>query len=107
MTSYRKNEFDAPDLKSWFDVCRLNLWSQTRYGIRLLSPLAGTKLGKDGSIGANVITPSAIKSEAVAFYKSYMDMGWHEGGMAFEQFKSEVAAEIATENANRANLYLR
>lgn len=106
VTSYRKNEFDAADLKSWFDVCRLNLWSQTRYGIRLMgAKLAGTKLGKDGSIGANVITPSAIKSEAVAFYKSYMDMGWYEGGTAFEQFKSEVAAEIAAENANRANLY--
>ncbi|WP_051278458.1 hypothetical protein [Solimonas flava] len=106
VTSYRTNDYGAPDLRSWFDVCRVNLWAQTRYGIRLLGvKLGGTKLGQNGSTGKNVITPSTLNSEAIAFYKLYIDEGWYEGGAAFEKFKAEVSSEIDTENPNRANLY--
>lgn len=102
-TSYRKNSAGVTD-RSRFDVCHTRIWAQTRFGLRLwFNKFSKFKLGKDGSLGARVMTPSLARSQYIAFYKSYVDQGWFEGGIAFETFKQQVAAQISSTDANRLN----
>lgn len=106
VTSYRKNDQGVEDL-SRFSVCHTRLWAQTVFGIAVYftTKYPNSKLGQNGSQGANVVTPNQLKSDQVSFYKKYIDQGWFEGGAAFEKFKQEAFAEIESTNANRANLY--
>ncbi len=104
-STYRLNSFGVED-KSQFDVIPFRLWAQTRFTLRQLftGKYARYKLGRDGSRGPNVMTPSLATSECVAMYSSFIDLGWYEGGTAFEQFKREVQAEIASDDPNRLNI---
>jgi len=104
-TSYRRNAYNVLD-ETRFDVCHERIWAQTRYSLRQVftSQYGRYKLGKDGSIGPNVMTPALSVSVAITLYKQFMEQGWFEGGAAFEQFKRDVKAEIPAGNPNRLNL---
>ncbi len=104
-TSYRKNSYNLPD-KTRFDVCHERLWAQTRFSwrSRMATKYPRHKLGKNGSRGPNVMTPSLGESEAIAMYTEFIDRGWYEGGAAFAQFKKDVRAVISSEDPNRLNL---
>lgn len=103
-TTYRTNAFGVPD-RSRFDICHTRLWAQTRFGLRsrFSTKYAQYKLGKNGSTGPRVMTPALAASELIAFYKGYVDLGWYEGGEAFEQFKRELRTEIDATDPNRLN----
>ncbi len=105
-TSYRTNPTTNTLDKTRFDVVHERIWAQTRYSIRQLfgTRYARYKLGVDGSLGPAVMTPSLAKSECIALYKDFMDRGWYEGGAAFEQFKSDLAAAINAGDPNRLDI---
>lgn len=105
VTSYRKNAYSVTD-NSRFDVTHTRIWAQTRFSIRarFTGKFGQFKLGVDGSLGARTMTPSLAKSECVSLYKQFMDLGWFEGGVAFETFKTDLKAEIDATDKNRLNI---
>ncbi|WP_293392948.1 phage tail sheath subtilisin-like domain-containing protein [Nevskia sp.] len=106
-TTYRLNAQGLPD-NSYFDTESLHLLANLRYTLRtrFANKYPRHKLGKDGSEGPNVMTPSTARAECIALYLSWLNLGWVEGGVAFEQFKQQLRAEIDSNDPNRLNLLL-
>lgn len=64
------------------------------------------KLANDGtnfSPGQAIVTPSIIKSEALAWFKAMEAMGLVEG---FDQFKDEVIVERNANDADRVDMLM-
>ncbi|WP_273456391.1 phage tail sheath subtilisin-like domain-containing protein [Nevskia ramosa] len=106
-TTYRLNANGLPD-NSYFDTESLHLLANLRYTLRtrFANKYPRHKLGKDGSEGPNVMTPSTARAECIALYLDWLALGWVEGGVAFEQFKRQLRAEIDSNDPNRLNLLL-
>ncbi len=103
-TTYRENVYGVSD-DAYFDTESLHLLATLRYTLRARfgSKYPRHKLGKDGSIGPNVMTPSIARAECIALYLDWMQEGWVEGGAALEQFKSDLVVEIDSQDPNRLN----
>lgn len=106
-TTYRLNANGLPD-SSYFDTESLHLLANLRYTLRtrFANKYPRHKLGRDGSEGPNVMTPSTARAECIALYLDWLNLGWVEGGEAFEQFKQQLRAEIDSNDPNRLNLLL-
>lgn len=104
-TTYRSNVYGVGD-KSYFDTESLHLLMNIRYSWRawFAQKYPRHKLGDDGSTGANVMTPSLAKAESVAVYRQWQDLGWVEGGAAFDQFVRDLRAERPSDDPNRLNM---
>lgn len=103
-TTYRLNAFGLAD-DAYFDTESLHLLANLRYTLRtrFANKYPRHKLGKDGSQGTNVMTPSTARAELVSLYRDWMSRGWVEGGTALEQFKRDLRVEIDATDPNRLN----
>ena len=101
-TSYRTNTYGAPDL-NYFDVENLRTVSCMRYSSvqRFDTKYPRSKLGPDGSIGENVVTPLDALAEYSDLYDAWMAAGWAKGGEAKARFLKAAAAVISTTDPNR------
>jgi len=107
-TTYRLNGYGTRD-DSYFDAETVALLQNERYSLRarFAAKYPRHKLGQDGSIGANVMTPTLAKSELISLYLAWMDLGWVEGGTALEQFKRDVVANISLSDPSRLDVLLK
>lgn len=106
-TTYRLNAYGLRD-DSYFDTESLHLLSNLRYTVRarFSQKYPRHKLGRDGSTGANVMTPGTARAEFVSLYRQWMELGWVEGGTALDQFKADIVVEIDATDPNRLNAIL-
>lgn len=108
VSTYRTNAYGVSD-DAYFDRTELSTLANLRYTLRVrfATKYGRWKLGQNGSIGANVMTPNLAISESIALYRdTWMVEGWVEGGAALTQFKQQVLAEIDSSDPNRLNLQL-
>lgn len=104
-TTYRTNSFGVTD-NSYFDTESMHLLATLRYSarVRFASKYPRHKLGRDGSVGPNVMTPAVARAEWIALYVDvWLAQGWVEGGTALEQFKADLRVEIDAGDPNRLN----
>lgn len=102
-TTYRINSAGIAD-NSYFDREELSLLANIRYTarVRFVTKYPRHKLGDDGSIGDNVMTPSVARAEYVSLYvDTWMANGWVEGGAALEQFKADLVVQRNSSDPNR------
>lgn len=102
VTNYQQNASGAPDT-SWLDVNTRFTAMYLRYDwITYLSiKYPQAKLTDDGTRiapGQKVMTPSIAKSEAIARFRVWEELGLVEG---FEQFKADLIAERNSADVNR------
>ena len=107
VTTYKTDANGAPD-PTYHDVETMRTLSYFRYTarVRLQQKYPRMKFGQDGSIGPNVVTPSAIKGEMIALYKDWMAAGAAQGGAALTQFVAEVDVEVDATNPSQADIIL-
>jgi len=108
VSSYRTNSYAVTD-DAYFDRTTLSTLANLRYTLRVrfATKYGRWKLGQDGTLGANVMTPSLATSECIALYRdTWMVQGWVEGGDAVTQFKSQLQAAIDSGDPNRLDLQL-
>ena len=107
VTTYKTNAQGIAD-PSYRDIEVLRLLSAIRYTVRarILTKYPRCKLGQDGSVGANVVTPKAIRGEMIALYQDWMTAGWVEGGDALQQFIADLDVEIDAQDPNRVDVIL-
>lgn len=103
-TTYRQNDAGLPS-EAFKDVETLRTLGVLRHQLRarFAARYPRHKLGRDGSIGANVMTPKTARGELVALYLDWMQAGYVEGGEALAQFKRDLVTEIDATNPNRLN----
>jgi phage tail sheath gpL-like len=107
VTTYKTDANGAPD-PTYHDVETMRTVSYFRYTtrVRLQQKYPRCKFGVDGSIGPNVVTPSAIKGEMIALYKDWMAVGAAQGGQALKDFISEVDVEVDSVNPSQADIII-
>lgn len=108
VTSYKTDANGAAD-NTYHDIETMRTLSALRYTarVRLVQKYPRCKLGQDGSVGPNVVTPKAIRGEMVALYQDWMTAaGWVQGGQAQKDFETNVAVEIDGTNPYQANIIL-
>lgn len=104
-TTYRLNSYGVTD-NSYFDTESMHLLANLRFSarVRFASKYPRHKLGRDGSVGANVMTPAIARAEWIAIYvDTWLTQGWVEGGTALTQFKADLRVEIDAADPNRLN----
>jgi phage tail sheath gpL-like len=106
-TTYKTNANGVPD-DSYRDVETIRTLSAIRYTVRarIAQKYPRHKLGEDGTIGPNVVTPSSLKNEMRALYKDWMTAGWVQGGQAQKDFNANVNVQIDATNKDQANFLL-
>ena len=106
VTTYKTTANGAPDI-TFHDLESMRTLSALRYTtrVRMQQKYPRCKLGVDGSIGPNVVTPKAIKAEMISLYQDWMAAGWVQDGQAFTDFCNEVDVEIDS-NPSQADIVL-
>ena len=103
-TTYRENDAQLPDA-AYKDVETLRTLAVLRFQLRarFAARYPRHKLGQDGSLGPNVMTPKTARGELIAIYLEWRDAGYVEGGDALVQFKRDLVTEIDASNPNQLN----
>lgn len=106
-TTYRENSAELPDA-AYKDVETLRTLELLRFQLRarFATRYPRHKLGRDGTIGPDVMTPKTARGELVALYLEWMQAGYVEGGEALSQFKRDLITEIDASNPNQLNSLL-
>ena len=107
VSTYKTNEAGAPDT-SYRKIESLRTLSAFRYSSRqrIGTKWPRMKLGQDGSVGPNVLTPKAARAEMIALYMDWVNAGWAEGGDAITQFKNDLIVQIDPDNGDQLLIML-
>ena len=105
ITTYQLNGAGAADV-SYMDITTLRTLAYMRYTWRAWVALRFPrhKLADDGTLfgaGQAIVTPSIIKSEALAWFKEMVDAGLAEG---FDQFKTDILVVRSSTDVNRVDM---
>lgn len=106
ITTYQTNALSLVDT-AYLDVYLVRTLFAMRYSLRarVAAKFANFKLADDGNeiSGQPVLTPSILRSELLALFLDWRDLGWVEN---FEQFKAELLVERDAGDPNRVNAIL-
>lgn len=106
ITTYQTNALSAPDT-AYLDLYLVRTLAAMRYSLRarVATKFANFKLADDGNeiTGQNILTPRILKSEILALFLDWQDLGWVEN---FEQFKAELLVQRNGSDPNRIDAIL-
>lgn len=107
ITTYQTNPLSAPDT-SYLDVTTLRTVAFLRYAVRTRISLKYPrhKLADDGTLfdpGQAVVTPSSIKADLIALFRTWERAGLVEGGI---QFATDLIVERNATDRNRVDYRL-
>lgn len=105
VTTWQTNAQGLPDA-SYKDLCTVRLLAALRYSLRarISSRFARYKLCSDDTpipAGQRIVNPRIIRTEIIALFGDWMDLGWVEN---LEQFKAELLVERDGTDPNRVNM---
>lgn len=107
ITTYRLTPQSVPDT-AYLDLTTLLTLGLIRFELRamMLTRFARSKLAADGTAaraGSSVVTPSMVRAEILALFRSWEERGLVEG---VDQFKADLVVEINATDPTRLDIYL-
>lgn len=107
ITLYQVNAYDVADI-SYLDVNTLLTLSYIRFDFRAMvtTKYPRHKLANDGTVfatGQPIMTPKLMKSECIAKFRQWEQMGLVEG---IDQFKNDLVVERNAQDPNRLDVLL-
>ena len=99
ITTYQTNAYGVADI-SYLNVETLRTIAYLRFTVRarFATKYPRHKLGNDGAVGANIMTPNVARAELVALFMDWMDAGLAED---LDQFKRDLLVQRNTGDPDR------
>lgn len=105
ISTYQTNGLGLADT-AYLDLYRVRTLYALRYSVRVRSSkFTNFKLADDGNeiAGQNILTPAIFKSEMLALFTDWQQLGWVEN---YPQFAEELLVERDGSDDNRLNVIL-